>query len=37
MQARHKLIIRQQLDKTMASLKAANTQVPVKGWIRAIR
>jgi predicted DNA-binding mobile mystery protein A len=37
MQARHKLIIRQQLDKTLASLKAANIQVPVKGWIRAIR
>jgi predicted DNA-binding mobile mystery protein A len=37
MQARHKLVIRQQLDKTMASLKAANIQVPVKGWIRAIR
>lgn len=37
MQARHKLIIRQQLDKTLASLKTANTQVPVKGWIRAIR
>ncbi len=37
MQARHKLIIRQQLDKALASLKAANTQVPVKGWIRAIR
>jgi predicted DNA-binding mobile mystery protein A len=37
MQARHKLIIRQQLDKNLASLKAANTQVPVKGWIRAIR
>lgn len=37
MQAKHKLIIRQQLDKTLASLKAANTQVPVKGWIRAIR
>jgi len=37
MQARHKLIIRQQLDKTLAGLKAENTQVPVKGWIRAIR
>lgn len=37
MQARHKLIIRQQLDKSLAGLKAANTQVPVKGWIRAIR
>lgn len=37
MQAKHKLIIRQQLDTTLASLKAANTQVPVKGWIRAIR
>jgi len=37
MQARHKLVIRQQLDKTLASLKTANTQVPVKGWIRAIR
>ncbi len=37
MQARHKLIIRQQLDTTLASLKATNTQVPVKGWIRAIR
>jgi len=37
MQARHKLIIRQQLDKNLAGLKAANTQVPVKGWIRAIR
>jgi len=37
MQARHKLIIRQQLDKNLASLKAANTQIPVKGWIRAIR
>lgn len=37
MQARHKLIIRQQLDKTLAGLKATNTQVPVKGWIRAIR
>ena len=37
MQARHKLIIRQQLDKTLARLKTANTQVPVKGWIRAIR
>ena len=37
MQARHKLIIRQQLDKTLASLKTVNTQVPVKGWIRAIR
>ena len=37
MQARHKLIIRQQLDKSLASLKASNTQVPVKGWIRAIR
>lgn len=37
MQARHKLIIRQQLDTTLASLKAANAQVPVKGWIRAIR
>lgn len=37
MQARHKLIIRQQLDKNLAGLKSANTQVPVKGWIRAIR
>ncbi len=37
MQARHKLIIRQQLDKNLAGLKAANTQVPIKGWIRAIR
>lgn len=37
MQAKHKLIIRQQLDTTLASLKATNTQVPVKGWIRAIR
>ncbi len=37
MQARHKLIIRQQLDKNLAGLKASNTQVPVKGWIRAIR
>jgi predicted DNA-binding mobile mystery protein A len=37
MQARHKLIIRQQLDKTLARLKATNTQIPVKGWIRAIR
>jgi predicted DNA-binding mobile mystery protein A len=37
MQARHKLIIRQQLDKTLSSLKATNTQVPVKGWVRAIR
>ncbi|ACD96277.1 mobile mystery protein A [Trichlorobacter lovleyi] len=37
MQARHKLIIRQQLDKTLAGLKATNTKVPVKGWIRAIR
>jgi len=37
MQAKHKQIIRQQLDATLAGLKAANTQVPVKGWIRAIR
>ena len=37
MQAKHKLIIRQQLDTTLARLKATNTLVPVKGWIRAIR
>lgn len=37
MQAKHKLIIRQQLDKKLAGFKTTNTQVPVKGWIRAIR
>lgn len=27
----------QPLDKNLAGLKATDTQVPVKGWIRAIR
>lgn len=37
MQARHKLVIRQQLDTTLAGIKTAGIQVPVKGWIRAVR